>query len=50
MTEASSIEFIGYSTSKMAAQSHSQGIIQKKCVKLFQYYDWLCRYWHLELE
>ena len=31
------------STSKMAAQCHSQGINQQNCVKLFQYSDWFCR-------
>ena len=37
-------------TSKMAAQSHSQGIDQQKCVRLFRYSDWLSRYSHLKLE
>ena len=42
---------IGFrSTSKMAAQSYSQGINQKDCVGLFQYPDWLSRYSHLKLE
>ena len=36
-------------TSKMAAQSYSQGINQQKCVRLFQYSDWLSRYLHLKL-
>ena len=35
-------------TSKMAAQSYSQGINQK-CVGLFRYSDWLSRYLHLKL-
>ena len=37
-------------TSKMAAQSYSQGIYQQKCVGLFRYSDWLSRYSHLKLE
>ena len=37
-------------TSKMAAQPYSQGINQRKCVKLFRYSDWLSRYSHLKLE
>ena len=50
------IEF--HSTSKMAAQSYSQGINQQKC-GLFRYsgwlsrcgyLDWLSRYPHLKLE
>jgi len=42
---------IGFrSTSKMAAQSYSQGINQQKCVQLFLYSDWLSRYPHLKLE
>ena len=36
--------------SKMAAQTHSQGINQQKCVRLFRYSDWLSRYPHLKLE
>ena len=44
----SGIEF--RSTSKMAAQSYSQGIDQQKCVELFRYSDWLSRYSHLKLE
>ena len=36
--------------SKMAAQSHSQGINQHKYVVLFRYSDWLSRYQHLKLE
>ena len=40
---------IGFcSTSKMAAQSYSQGINHQKCVGLFQYSDWLWRYSKLE--
>ena len=54
MTKGSSIEFIGYqmprSTSRMAAQSYSQGINQQKLVRLFRYSDWLSRYRHLKLE
>ena len=34
----------------MAAQSYSKGINQQKCVRLFQYSDWLSRYLHLKLE
>ena len=42
---------IGFqSTSKMAAQSYSQGINQHKYVGLFRYSDWLPRYPHLKLE
>ena len=42
---------IGFqSTSKMAAQSSSQGINQQKGVRLFRYSDWLPRYPHLKLE
>ena len=42
---------IGFrSTSKLAAQSYSQGINQQKCVGLFRYSDWLSRYPHLKLE
>ena len=37
-------------TSKMAAQSYSQGINEQKCVGLFRYSDWLSRYPHLKLE
>jgi len=41
---------IGFrSTSKMAAQSYSQGINQQKCVRLFRYSDWLSRYPYLKL-
>ena len=32
------------STSKIVAQSYSQGINQQKCVGLFWYSDWLLRY------
>ena len=40
---------IGFrSTSKMAAQSYSQGINQQKRVDLFRYSDWLSRYLHLK--
>ena len=38
------------STGKMAAQSYSQGINQRKCVGLFRYSDWLSRYPLLKLE
>ena len=38
------------STSKMAAQSHAQGINQQKCDGLFRYSDWFCKYRHLKLE
>ena len=38
------------STSKMAAQSYSQGINQQECVRLFRYSDWLSRYQHLNFE
>ena len=42
---------IGFrSTSKMAAQSYSQGINQQNCVGLFRYSDWLSRYSHLKLQ
>ena len=37
-------------TSKMTAQSYSQGINQQKCVGLFRYFDWLSRYLHLKLK
>ena len=37
-------------TSKMAAQSYSQGINQQKSVGLFRYSDWLSRYSHHKLE
>ena len=36
-----------HSTSKMAAQSYSQGIHQLPCAKPFRYSDWLSRYRHL---
>ena len=46
-----SLSGIGFhSTSKLAAQSYSQGINQQKCVGLFRYSDWLSRYPHLKLE
>ena len=38
------------STSKMAAQSHTQGINQQKCDGLFRYPDWFCKYRYLKLE
>jgi len=37
-------------TSKMAAQSYSQGINQQKSVGLFRYSDWLSRYPNLKQE
>ena len=42
---------IGFrSTSKMAAQSYSQGVNQQKRVDLYGYSDWLSRYSHLKFE
>ena len=40
---------IGFlSTSKMAAQSYSQGNNHQKGLKLFRYSDWLSRYSHVK--
>ena len=37
-----------HSTSNMVAQSYSQGINQRKCVRLFLYSDLFSRYRHFE--
>ena len=43
-TEGSYLSAIGFhSTSKMAAQSYSQGINRENCVGLFRYSDWLSK-------